>query len=230
MLLTGCAPAAGAPPRQAAPIVTDDAGDARVTTTYDGRMVRRRVAVAIHPVAGASTGTLRSQLAAAAASEHLGPLTDAWFAVFSPGLLRYLVPELTVVLPERARVADAEILMRDHTYPGLGYYIVQPVLLHELAFAVPVPSERVAAVRVAVDREGVLTDSLGRYVSEQRDGGLVVKYAGPVLSDGEILAVRRSIGRAAAVEPARVIVTAMHPSGGVDLSGEPAEPPEPGHH
>jgi hypothetical protein len=206
-------------------IVSDDAGDGRATTTYDGPMVRRRVAVAVHPVEGADRDLLRKELRRSADGEHLGPLTDATFAVFSQELLKYLVPEVVVVLPEGASVADGEILMKDHTYPGVAFYLVEPVLVHDLAFAVLPEDVPVAEVRARIDREGVLTDSLGKYATALQRRGLVVSYFGALLSDGQVMAVRQSISRAASVDVDRVIVAPVVEGGGVDLSREPLQEP-----
>jgi hypothetical protein len=217
------------PDRVATPVlrsVNDDAGDKAATTTYDGPMVRRRTAIAIHPVAGADGNLIRGRLQAAADWEKVGPLTDATFAVFSAELLKYLVPEIVVVLPEGASLEDAEILMKDHRHPAVAFYLVESVVVHDLTFAVIPHGVSARDVRARVDREGVLTDSLGQYTADAQDAGLTVKYFGALLSDGQILAVREAMARSAQVAVDQVIVEPSIVGGGVDLSSDlgPAAP------
>ena len=213
--------------------VADDAGDDLATTSFDGPMVRRRVAIAIHPVDGADRTRIAAELRAAAAREKVGVLTDATFAVFSEEMLEYLVPELTLVLPEGVSERHGAAFMRDFRPASVGFYVVRTVLVHDLTFAV-VPADGVAAetVRDRVDAEGVLADSLNRYRSTVQPAGLTVRYFGAVLSDGQIAAVRASMGRAAGVPAERVQVEANQPGPGVDLShGVPSlvEAPHSGH-
>jgi hypothetical protein len=184
-------------------------------------MVRRRVAIAVHPAAGADNTLIGRRLRAAADAEGLGPLTDATFAVFSAELLKYLVPEIVVVLPEGASLQDAERLMKDHSNPGVAFYLLESVLVHDLTFAVMSTAVPSGEIRARVDREGVLSDSLGRYTTEVQTSGLVIRYFGALLSDGQVLAVRGSIARAANVAVDRVLVEPSTPGGGVQLSGEP---------
>lgn len=202
-----------------ATVATDDAGDGYATTTFDGPMVRRRAAIAIHPVAGADEALIARQLAAAAKAEKVGPLTEATFAVFSEEMLQYLVPELTFVLPEGVSVQDAEVVMRDHRFTGVSFHLVQQVLVHDLTFAV-VPAAGVlpAAVKAALDREGILADSLNRHVTQVQPAGVTVRYFGALLSDSQLLAVREAMGRAAQVPADRVAVEATSSGAGVDLS------------
>jgi hypothetical protein len=215
-----------ATPRPVLRAVTDDAGDARATTTYDGPMVRRRAAVAIRPTAGADRAAIRRQVRAAAAAEKIGPLTDATFAVFSPELLRYLVPEVVLVLPEGATEQDAEVVMRDHRYPTVAFHLVESVLVHDLSFAVVPEGVPTDTARGRVEREGVLSDSLGSYTLEAQAAGLVVRYFGALISDGQVLAVRAALARAAQVTPDRVFVEASTPGAGVDLSTDQGAPTE----
>jgi hypothetical protein len=216
--------AAGESQGPAAPVggpVNDDAGDDRATTTYDGPMVRRRVAIAVHPVEGADRDLIRTQLRAAADREKSAPLTDATFAVFSAELLRYLVPEIVVVLPEGATLEDAEVLIKDYRYPTIAFHLVESVLVHDLTFAVVPSAVRAAEVSERVDREGILSDSLGHYATEVQRAGLVVRYFGALLSDGQVLAVRESLARAAQVAADRVLVEPSSGGAGVDMSREP---------
>jgi hypothetical protein len=207
----------------AAPVlrsVIDDAGDQLATTTYDGPMVRRRTAIGIRPVAGADRSLIGRQLQAAAAQEKVGPLSDATFAVFSAELLRYLVPEIVVVLPEGATLEDAEILMKDHRYPTVAFYLAESVVVHDMTFAVIPDGVPAGEVRDRADREGVLSDSLGHYTADAQNAGLTVRYFGALLSDGQILAVRESMARSAQVAVDRVLVEPTTSGGGVDLTRE----------
>jgi hypothetical protein len=198
--------------------VVDDAGDGLATTTFDGPMVRKRVAVALHVVDGADRKLVGRQLREAAKAERIGDLSDATFAVFSEQLLTYLVPEMAVVLPEGATTADAEALMRDHTYTGVSFHLIENVLVHHLTFAVVPSGVTPDEVRAREDTEGILSDSLNHYQTEVQRAGVTVRYFGPIISDGQIAAVRESMARAANVTPDRVAVTASEAGDGVDLS------------
>ncbi|MFC7534396.1 hypothetical protein [Actinoplanes sp. GCM10030250] len=206
-------------PVLAAEAVTGDAGDELATTSFDGPLVRKRTAIAVHPVTGADRVRIARDLRAAAVRENVGELTDATFAVFSGALLEYLVPELTLVLPEGVSARHGEAFMRDHRPDSVGFYVVEPVLVHDLTFAVlPAAGISPATVQERVDAEGVLADSLNRYRTTVQPAGLTIQYFGAVLSDGQIGAVRASIGRAAGVAADRVLVEATQPGPGVDLS------------
>jgi hypothetical protein len=204
--------------RPVAQVVNDDAGDLRASTTFDGPMVRKRAAIALHVVQGADRKLIGRQLRAAAITEKIGSLQDATFAVFSADLLNYLVPEMTVVLPEDASTEDAEVLMRDHTYTGVTFYLIENVLVHDLTFAVIPNAVTPEAVRAQEDGEGVLADSLGHYSTALQRSGLTVRYFGAIISDGQIRAVREAMARAAHVTAAQVAVEAVEPGAGVDLT------------
>lgn len=201
----------------------DDAGDKPATTTFDGPLVRRRPAIGIHPLKDADRKVIVSQLRAAAAKEKLGPLEDANFAVFSEELLNYMVPEVVMVLPEGRTVEDAEVIMKDHDYPTVGYYLVESVLVHDLTFAVIPNGVSAAQVKATVDREGILTDSLGRYATTIQSTGLTVRYLGNLLSDSQIRAVRQSLADAAHVTADQVLVEPSSPGAGVDLANDPGD-------
>ena len=223
--------ATAAPAIEPAGVITDDAGDELATTTFDGAMVRKRAAIAIHPTEGADRGQITRELKAAARESGAGELAEATFAVFSPQMLEYLVPEMTFVLPENVPVPDAEAFMRDHQPRSVAFYIVQPVLVHDLTFAVvPAPGVAPAEIRDRADREGVLADSLNRYVPTVQESGLTVRYFGAVLSDGQIATVRAALGRAAKVPGERVAVEANLPGPGVDLSQGVPDLTGPAHH
>ncbi|MFI7600212.1 hypothetical protein [Actinoplanes sp. NPDC049681] len=207
------------PALKPAGVVNDDAGDELATTTFDGAMVRERAAIAIHPAKGADRGQITRELRASARAAGMGELSEATFAVFSPQMLEYLVPEMTFVLPENTSVPDAEAFMRDHQPRTVAFYLVQPVLVHDLTFAVvPAPGISPAEVRDRADREGMLSDSLNHYVSTVQESGLTVRYFGAIISDGQVLAVREALGRAAGVAAERVSVSPNLPGPGVDLS------------
>jgi hypothetical protein len=204
----------------AAAAATDDAGDGTATASYDGPAVRRRAAIAIHPAPGADRAHITAELRAAARTTGVGELEPATFAVFSAQMLEYLVPEMTFVAAEDVPVAATEAMMRDHQPRDVAFYLVQPVLVHDLTFAV-IPGDGVSPdqVRARVDREGILTDSLGRYTATTQRTGVTVRYFGALLSDGRIEAVRDAMGRAAGVPADRVEVSPSRSGPGVDLSG-----------
>jgi hypothetical protein len=196
----------------------DDAGDQQATTSYDGPMVRQRVAIALHVAKGADRGRIQREMRRAAGKEKVGPLSDATFAVFSEDMLNYLVPEMTVVLPEGATTEDGEVLMRDHTFTGVSFYLVQNVLVHDLTFAVIPHGVSSEQVKAKEDAEGVLDDSLNHYTTTVQRSGVIVRYLGAIISDRQIQAVREAMARAAGVTPAQVAVEATEPGPGVDLS------------
>ncbi|MEV6492421.1 hypothetical protein AB0M20_27935 [Actinoplanes sp. NPDC051633] len=198
----------------------DDTGDGQATTTFDGAMVRRRAAIGIHPAKGADRATITGQMNAMAAGEKLGPLEPATFAVFSSTMLEFLVPEMTFVAPEGVSVESAEAMMRDHQPSDIAFYLVQPVLVHDVTFAViPKAGVTPAAVAAAEDREGILTDVLGKYRTTVQRSGVTVRYFGALLSDVSIGSVRASMGRAAGVPAEQVQVSANSPLAGVELDG-----------
>lgn len=212
-----------APPPTAqavAAVSADDAGDRTATTSYDGAMVRRRAAIAVHPAPGASRARIAREIQSAATAAGLGRLEPATFAVFSAEMLEYLVPEMTFVAPEDVTVAATEAVMRDHQPADVAFYLVQPVLVQDLTFAViTAPGVSPAGSAARADAEGILSDSLGRYRTVVQKSGVTWRYFGAILSDAQIGAVRDSIGRAAGVPGERVQVSAGLPGPGVDLSG-----------
>ncbi|WIM95539.1 hypothetical protein ACTOB_007656 [Actinoplanes oblitus] len=210
-------PPAGTPAQAAT--ITDDAGDGWATTTFDGPMVRERAAIAVRPARNADRAHVRSELRAAARADGLGELTDASFAVFSEEMLAYLVPEITLVLPEGVPVRRAEALMRDHQPADVAFYLTQTVLVHDLTFAVVTNGVTAEQARQREDAEGILSDSLNHYVTTVQPAGLTVRYFGALLSDGRIGAVREAMARAAGTTADRVTVSATAPGAGVDLAG-----------
>ncbi|AEV88255.1 hypothetical protein ACWT_7245 [Actinoplanes sp. SE50] len=203
----------------AAAVISDDAGDEIATTTFDGPMVRKRAALAVHPAKGADRAHIAAELRTAATAAGIGELTDATFAVFSADLLRYLVPEVTLVLPEGITVQRAEAFMRDHQPDDVAFYVAQTVLVHDVTFAVVTGGVAPAEAQRREDAEGILSDSLNHYVTTVQPAGLTVRYFGALLSDGQIGAVRTAMARAAGTTADRVSVAASEPGAGVDLSG-----------
>ena len=198
--------------------VVDDAGDQQATTTFDGPMVRRRAAIALHLAKGADAKLIARQLQAQAKREKIGPLTEASFAVFSETMLNYFVPEMTMVLPEGVTTGDGEVMMRDHHFTGVTFYVVDNVLVHDLTFGVIPNGVTPEAAQRQQDQEGVLADSLNHYTTLVQRSGLTVRYFGAIISDGQVRAVRESMARAAHVAPEQVAVVAAEPGEGVDLS------------
>ncbi|HEY0001818.1 MAG TPA: hypothetical protein VGB74_15295, partial [Actinoplanes sp.] len=213
-------PAAPQPIAVTTVAVEGDTGDGHAETTFDGAMVRKRAAIAIHPARGADRAHIRAELTAAAKGKgKVGSLTEATFAVFDEQMLAYLVPEITMVLPEGKTVHEAEAFMRDYQPADVAFYLTQTVLVHDLTFAVmPAAGMKPAAVRDRQDAEGILTDALGRYQTTVQPAGLTVHYFGAILSDVTIAAVRDAMGRAAKVAPDRIVVAATQPGPGVDLA------------
>ncbi|GLY94992.1 hypothetical protein [Actinoplanes sp. NBRC 103695] len=200
-------------------IVSDDTGDGQATTTFDKAMVRKRAAIAIRPGPGADRARIaREMRAIAKASPRVGSLEPATFAVFSQDMLEYLVPEMTFVAPEGVSVETTEAMMRDLQPADVAFYLVQPVLVHDITFGVITATRTPEQVRKAEDAEGIVTDVLGRYDTEPQSRGLTIRYFGAVLSDNSIATVREAMGRAAGLPADRVQVSANLPGPGVDLS------------
>ncbi|WP_127497455.1 hypothetical protein [Actinoplanes solisilvae] len=196
-----------------------DAGDEQTLTTFDGAMVRERAAIGVLPQKGVTDDAVRAQMQAAAKKANVGPLIDANFAVFSAEMLNYLVPPVTMVLPEGVKVETAEAFMRDHQPADVAFYLVEPVLVHDVTFAAfPTGGISPTQANKAQETEGILYDSLNKYDTKVQPAGVVVHYFGAVLSDATIATVRSAMGRAAKVPADRVAVSASLPDPGVDLS------------
>jgi HAMP domain-containing protein len=210
----------------------DDAGDKQATTTFDGPMVRRRAAIGIHPVKGADRTKITAELTAMARTAKIGPLEPSTFAVFSSSMLEFLVPEMTLVAPEGVSVESAEAMMRDHQPADVAFYLVQPVLVHDVTFAViPAAGVDPASAAAIEDREGILTDDLGKYTTSVQRTGVTVRYFGAILSDAAMEAVCDAMARAAKVPDAQVQISPNEPFAGVDLSGSaPLTDDESTHH
>ncbi len=223
---TGSA-AARSDPAEASEAGTD-VGNGRPQVTHDGLMVRRRVVIAILPTPGADVVSLREQLDRAAAGRHT-TLTDISPSVLDPADQERLAPDLTVVLPAGATVADGRTLIDPSTsaraaFPDVQDYLVAPVLVHDLRFTVKATNPPVMAAAIA--REGILADALGDYSTSADSGRLDITYTGPLLSDDLVEQVRRGIARGEGVQPSSVTVSPRSTTGvGVDMDKEPAPAP-----
>jgi len=219
--------AARSDPAEAAEAGTD-VGNGRPQVTHDGLMVRRRVVIAILPTPGADVVSLREQLDRAAAGRHT-TLTDISPSVLDPADQERLAPDLTVVLPAGATVADGRKLIDPSTsaraaFPDVQDYLVAPVLVHDLRFTVKATNPPVMAAAIA--REGILADALGDYSTSARSGRLDITYTGPLLSDDLVEEVRRGIARGEGAQPSSVTVSPRSTTGvGVDMAKEPAPAP-----
>lgn len=231
-LVAGCT--AGAPgPRPSGPsgaaLTSGEGsglGNARPHVSYDGLMVRRRIAVAIHPAADADLDKLRTALFSAAGSLGLAvsPISPD---VLGARMLQHTVPEVIVALPGGATTADGGALVdlafgQDQVFQGLDHVHVAKVLVHDLRFTVSTATPEALAEAIAL--EGILADALGNYDTRISDGELELGYTGPLLSDKTIDAVRRGISGAAGNSADDVQVAPRSETGtGVDMAKEPAE-------
>jgi hypothetical protein len=121
------------------------------------------------------------------------------------------------VLPESVTVSRTDAFMRDFQPADVAFYVVQPVLVHDITFAVIPEGVSPAAVRAREEREGIVTDELNHYVTTVQPAGLTIRYFGAVISDATITSVREALGRAAQVPADRVQVSANLPKPGVEL-------------
>lgn len=209
--------------------VGQDLGNGRPTVTHDGLMVRRRVVIAVHPGENADLGAIRKKLDAAAASRAT-PLSAIAPGVLEPALLQHIVPELMVVLPASATLEDARGLVDQASGDGadnLGveHFHVIPVLVHDLRFSLSASNP--TALSAAIDREGILTDTLGNYDTAVKAGELDISYTGPLLGDELVETVRSGIARQAHIAASGVAVSPRSGDGaGVDMAKEPPWDPE----
>jgi hypothetical protein len=202
-----------------------DLGNGRPASTFDGLMVRRRIALALEPTTGADVVALRQELDRVASLRHT-TLSDVSPSVLEAADREKLEPDVTVVLPAAATLADAQNLIDPSrsahaVLPGVQDYAVTPVLVHDLRFSVRAKDPSAAAQAIA--REGILTDALGSYSTSADSGRLDVAYTGPLLSDDLVEQVRRGIARGTGGPPSAVTVSPRSTTGaGVDLATEPA--------
>jgi hypothetical protein len=226
----GQSPGAGPQPRPVA--AGGELGNGRPAVSHDGLMVRRCTAVAVYPAVPGGGGPVRRALRAAASRAGL-TLVDLPPDVLSPRTLRRQVPEVVDCLPPAATPGDATRLL-SRPLAGAGRHLVETVLVHDLAFTVRPAGRSPAAVTAALDREGILADSLGRYRVRTVGPELRILYTGLLLGDDEVGTVRAAIARPAGTDPAAVAVGPRSTAGtGVRLADEPspADPgPEATHH
>jgi hypothetical protein len=204
----------------AAPVIqVGEGGNGRPVVSYDGLMVRRCTAVAVYPAVPGSAPAVRRALRAAGARAGLA-LVDVPPDVLSPATLQRQVPEVVDCVPPGTDTA--RLLARP--LPGEDHHLVESVLVHDLAFTVRPTGRTPAALAAALDREGILADSLGRYDVRVAGPALRILYTGLLLGDDEVTTVRAAIARWSG--GAAVTVGPRSPTGpGVRLADEP--PPAP---
>ncbi len=233
--LTGCTaagPHAPAEHRPRALVVAEarsDVGNDRPQVSFDGLMVRRRIVLAVRsndPAADLATTRRALHRAALLGGTTVSPISAS---VLDPIPLEQLAPDLVVVLPPDASLADGQGVM-DLALEGGGWgdeapaYAVQSVLVHDLTFTVRASHPAVLARDIA--REGILADALGHYTAVQGAQRLDILYTGPLLSDRLLRSVEAAIARRAGVAPASVTVGPRVTTGtGVALAEEPEPPP-----
>jgi hypothetical protein len=227
--LAGAGPTTAVGASSASVVAADaDVGNGRPLVTHDGLMVRRRVVIAILPTPGADVAALRRALDRAAAARH-SSLSDISPSVLDPAEQEALQPDLTLLLPAGATLADArEVVVpvgaRLAALPGVQDYEVASVLVHDLRFTVEASDP--PALAAAIAREGILTDALGSYSTSGRGGRLEITYTGPLLSDALVEVVRGGIARGEGVPPSAVTLAPRSTTGaGVTLADEPAPAP-----
>ena len=238
LMTAGCASLGGAsdraPSAPSAPSVVSgedgkDVGNDRPEVSNDGLMVRRQVVVAVHTKPDAELAAVREGLDDAAGKRHL-VLTDTVPDVLDAAFLERVVPELIVAIGSGSTRADAaglvDSLARAEGEQALAVddYYVASVLVHDLKFSIPTADP--PALLQAIEREGIVSDALGKYEGIADDGRIDIGYTGPLLSDDLVQSVRAGIARAAAADPSRVSVTARSTGGvGVDMAVEPPAVP-----
>jgi hypothetical protein len=214
----------GGTPEPAAAVVADhgDSGDTQALTSFDGAMVRKRAAIGLLPQKGADLAHIRAEMQARAKRSKIGPFAEATFAVFTPEVLKLVVPEITFVLPENVPLSRADAFMRDHQPADVAFFVVQPVLVHDITFAViPAFGVTPTTVRDRMEYDGIVTDQLNHFETTRQPAGLTVRYFGAVLSDTTIKSVRAALGGAAQVPGDRVQVSANLPGPGIELDYGP---------
>lgn len=183
--------------------------------SYDGPMIRRCTAIAVFP---RTRGTGPAIQAALRARSSVA-LTELPPGVLSAATLEQEVPEVVDCVPY---AADPGRLLAT-PLPGEDHHRVESVLVHDLVFTVTPHARTPAATAVALDREGILADSLGRYQVRIAGSALRILYTGPLLGDDEIATVRTGIARQSGTTT--VTVTPRSPTGpGVIIADEPPPP------
>jgi hypothetical protein len=204
----------------------DVAGNGRpVVIRYSGHMVRRCEAVGLYARNPSGQAQLRRELHAAARTLGL-TVTDLAADVLSPATLERAAPDVVACLPEGAGPSVAHRLLAARLV-GADHSTAESVLVHAVTFTVRPVHTTAISLAAAVDREGILSDTLGRYdVDRSSTARLVIRYIGPLVSDSEIDGVRAAIARRAGTSSAAVRVTALSTAWpAIDPATEP--PPAP---
>jgi hypothetical protein len=232
--LTGCTAAGPRAPTGQAPhalVVAEarsDVGNDRPQVSYDGRMVRRRIVIAVHLDRAGDLAAVRRHLEHTAAHIRtaVAPISAS---VLDPLPLEVLAPDLVVALPTDETPADGRRLMRlalrgGHWTSTVEAYDVLRVLVHDLRFTVS--TAHPARLSRAIAREGIVSDALGNYTTRPGIGTLDILYTGPLLSDDLLRSVVAAIARRAFVRSAAVSIAPRTLTGvGVDLAQEPIPTP-----
>ena len=238
LILSGCTAGVAAPDSltksTVAPEPGADLGNDRPVVTFDGLMVRRRVALAVRADENTDIPTLRAELARRATDASL-TLSDIAPDVLPEGLLDQAVPALTLMLPAGTKAAQARALIGPAAIrpeasvstesPGEDpTYFVVDVLVHDLRFEVA--ADEPAQVADLIATEGIVADAIGSYGTALGDGLLAVDYVGPLLSDRLIESVRVGIARGVGTAASEVAVRPESlTGGGVDMATEPLPAP-----
>lgn len=211
------------------------AGNGRPTViSYGGLMIRRCQAVLLYERVVGSAEALRRELHAAAKVTGLS-LTDLPADVLSPATLERAAPEVVACLPPSGGAPAARRLLAARL-PGALQRGTESVLVHSLTFSIRPAHLTPRGLAAAIDRDGILTDTLGTYAVRVAgpSGRLVVSYTGPLLSDREIDAVRAAIASPDRTSADLVGVAPASTAGPpIDLATEPppaqvveVQPPE----
>lgn len=233
-LLSGCTPVVTAPNSSAPESIVAiepgaDLGNDRPVVTFDGLLVRRRVALAVQADEHVDLPALRAELERRAADASL-TLSDIPPDVLPAGLLNQAVPALTMLLPNGTTTTQTRALIGpDASVPVVSAsrdstFFVVDVLVHDLRFEVAAVDPAAAADSIAT--EGIVSDALGNYSTTVGGGLLRLNYLGPLLSDDLVESVRVGISRGAGTDPVDVAVRPESlAGGGVDMAIEPLPVP-----
>ncbi|MEC5153686.1 hypothetical protein RCH23_001055 [Cryobacterium sp. CAN_C3] len=232
-LLSGCTNEVTAPPSSPESIVAiepgADLGNDRPVVTFDGLMVRRRVALAVRAEQNVDLPALRAELERRATDASL-TLSDIPPDVLPAGLLDQAVPALTMLLPDGTTTTQTRaVIGPEASLPSVSAsrdstFFVVDVLVHDLRFEVLAADPAAAADAIAT--EGIVSDALGNYSTTLGAGLLRLNYLGPLLSDDLVESVRVGIARGAGTDHVDVAVWPESLTGvGVDMAIEPEPAP-----
>ncbi|WP_104082329.1 hypothetical protein [Cryobacterium sp. Y11] len=233
LILSGCTAGVAAPDSlvksTVAPEPGADLGNDRPVVTFDGLMVRRRVALAVHADENVDLPGLRAELERRATDASL-TLSDIAPDVLPAGLLDQAVPVLTMLLPAGTTTAQTRALIGPEASVSSlsasqdSTFFVVDVLVHDLRFEVAAADP--AQVADSIATEGIVADAIGTYGTTLGAGLLGVDYIGPLLSDGLVESVRVGIARGAGTAAAEVAVRPESATGvGVNIAIEPLPTP-----